>query len=475
MPRIIITILIPTLLLLATPQLAQAQEIYTVPIDMVGTVYTLTVTVEDDGISVESDTPIIRIGEIKAVQSPETLAAQQTLDEQKAQSVTIAYDDLFRNNEKHIGKIVRYVGEVLQVQENFCLFCENPGYTLRVAVTKGDFDLWDDPIWVDYFGDERFLEDDIVTIWGTVEGLKSYQAVLGNQITVPQLTAIDIQLGEVANPQPATPATSAADSTAEDTGSDIPAMVGDSPTANRNANLRAGPGTTYAVVGSIRTGDALVLVARNADGSWLQLASGEWIAAFLVANSPRVADLPLADDIPEQPTPAPTTQAAATPQPTTATTTGAPANNTAPASSNRLTIGEEIEANGWRFKVSEIHKRKAVYFYDNSRVAMGNYLVVVIDATNLQSGTDYFARNLDPEVTDAAGTVFRVDGSASGYAQWQYGGISSVYTDVNPGNFVRIALAVDLPETTGAVLLRTDSGHRIDLGDFSALQVEDGQ
>lgn len=475
MPRILITIFISTLLLLLTGHTAQAQEVYSVPIDMVGSVYTLTVTVGKDGISVESNSPIIRVGEITTIQSAEALAEQQTLDEQKAQAVTIAYDDLFRNNEDHVGKTVRYVGEILQVQENFCLFCEHPSYTLRVAVTKGDFDLWDDPIWVDYEGDERFLEADIVTVWGTVEGLKSYRAVLGNQITVPQLTAIDIQLGEVANPQPATPATSAADSTAEGTGSDIPATAGDSPTANRNANLRAGPGTTYTVVGNTRAGDALAIVARNADGTWLQLEDGAWIAAFLVDNGPRVADLPLAADIPEQPTPAPTTQAAATPQPTPAPATNTPVSNAPAASSNLLVIGQETEANGWRFKVSEIHKRKAVYFYDNSRVAMGNYLVVIIDATNLQSGTDYFARNLDPEVTDTAGTVFRVDGAASGYAQWQYGGISSVYTDVNPGNFVRIALAVDLPEATGAVMLRTDSGHRFDLGNFSALSVEDGQ
>lgn len=463
--RTFITILLTTLLiLLTTTHTAHAQDAYTVPLTIAGATYTLTVTVEDDGIAVEAASPDVTVSEITAVQTTDELTEQQSLEEQKAQAVTIAYDDLFRNNEEHVGKTVRYVGQVLQVQENLCFFCENPGYTLRVAVTEGSFGIWDDPIWVDYAGDERFLEEDIITIWGTVEGLQNYQAVLGNQVTIPHIKALEIQLGELANPQPVAPAANT-DAGADDGASDTPTATTDSPVANRNANLRAGPGTDYAVVGSTQPGNALEIVARNADGSWLQLAGGQWIAAFLVDNGPSAADLPLAADIPTPPTPAPQSDAPA--QPAT------PATN-APAP-GLLTVGQETEANGWRFKVSELHKRKAVYFYSNSRVAMGYYLVVIIDATNLQSGTDYFARNLDPEVIDAAGKVFSSSGAASSYAQWQYGGISSEYTDVNPGNFVRIAIALDLPENTGQVRLRTKAGVTIDLGDFAALAVEDRQ
>ena len=56
-------------------------------------------------------------------------------------------------------------------------------------------------------------------------------------------------------------------------------------TANRNANLRGGPGTTYAIVGAVQAGQALTLVGRNADGSWVQLDNGQWIAAFLVGGA----------------------------------------------------------------------------------------------------------------------------------------------------------------------------------------------
>ncbi|MCS6828738.1 MAG: SH3 domain-containing protein [Caldilinea sp.] len=57
------------------------------------------------------------------------------------------------------------------------------------------------------------------------------------------------------------------------------------------ANLRAGPGTEFERVGSVRAGDTLRLVGRLADGSWYQLENGAWIAAFLV-EAP-VAELPV--------------------------------------------------------------------------------------------------------------------------------------------------------------------------------------
>lgn len=52
--------------------------------------------------------------------------------------------------------------------------------------------------------------------------------------------------------------------------------------ANRTANLRSGPGTTYTRVGRVHTGQALRVVGQNQAGDWLQLQSGQWIAAFLV-------------------------------------------------------------------------------------------------------------------------------------------------------------------------------------------------
>jgi hypothetical protein len=53
-------------------------------------------------------------------------------------------------------------------------------------------------------------------------------------------------------------------------------------TAPKAANLRGGPGTNYPIVGGVKAGAALSIMARNAKGDWYQLANGAWIAAFLI-------------------------------------------------------------------------------------------------------------------------------------------------------------------------------------------------
>lgn len=81
------------------------------------------------------------------------------------------------------------------------------------------------------------------------------------------------------------------------------------PIANRNSNLRAGPSTSFAIVGSAREGQSLELISRNAAGTWYQLQGGAWIAAFLVNNAPT---LPVAQSLP---TVAPTQAPLRTPTP----------------------------------------------------------------------------------------------------------------------------------------------------------------
>lgn len=52
----------------------------------------------------------------------------------------------------------------------------------------------------------------------------------------------------------------------------------------RNANLRGGPGTNYAVIGGVKTGDTLEVVGQNEGGTWYQLGNDAWISASLVAK-----------------------------------------------------------------------------------------------------------------------------------------------------------------------------------------------
>ena len=53
-------------------------------------------------------------------------------------------------------------------------------------------------------------------------------------------------------------------------------------TVIKTANLRAGPGTTFAIVGSAQAGQSVTILSKSAAGDWYQIGDGRWIAAFLV-------------------------------------------------------------------------------------------------------------------------------------------------------------------------------------------------
>lgn len=59
-------------------------------------------------------------------------------------------------------------------------------------------------------------------------------------------------------------------------------------TITKNANLRDGPGTTYAIAGTVKAGQSVSIIGKSADDTWYQLSDGHWVAAFLVtvANAP---------------------------------------------------------------------------------------------------------------------------------------------------------------------------------------------
>jgi uncharacterized protein YraI len=59
----------------------------------------------------------------------------------------------------------------------------------------------------------------------------------------------------------------------------------------RNANLRAGPGVNFPVLGNARAGETLTLMACNAGCTWYQLANRTWIAAFLVQSAANPSQL----------------------------------------------------------------------------------------------------------------------------------------------------------------------------------------
>ena len=96
---------------------------------------------------------------------------------------------------------------------------------------------------------------------------------------------------------------------------------------NVQANLRAGPGVVYHLVGFLEKGTDVLPVSRSADRLWLKLEDGIWIFANLVDDIP--TDLPLETDIPAPPPP-PATPTSPAPTEVPATATPTPTNTPVP-------------------------------------------------------------------------------------------------------------------------------------------------
>lgn len=114
-----------------------------------------------------------------------------TIEELKNSSIVVPYEELFRNNENYVGKIVYFSrGKIIQ-----SLMYGNK-YDFRIDVSDG---YESQIIFVSEYTGKRFLENDFIEFYGRVIGLHTYNAVLGNQVTVPQLELIEINLLEDSN------------------------------------------------------------------------------------------------------------------------------------------------------------------------------------------------------------------------------------------------------------------------------------
>lgn len=106
----------------------------------------------------------------------------------------ISYKELARYPEKYQGQSIKFTGEVVQVMDG--LF--GSGHALRVNVTKDEYGLYDDTVYVEYLpaSEEggRILEEDIITFYGMADGLETYESVMGQQISIPKITAMYIDI-----------------------------------------------------------------------------------------------------------------------------------------------------------------------------------------------------------------------------------------------------------------------------------------
>lgn len=97
-----------------------------------------------------------------------------------------SYEEVSRNPDNYKGKPAVFRGQVIQVLES----SYSTKINMRVDVTQNEYGWWDDTIYVTYdlpAGSSRILEKDIITMYGTLDGLYSYTSILGSTITLPKL------------------------------------------------------------------------------------------------------------------------------------------------------------------------------------------------------------------------------------------------------------------------------------------------
>lgn len=116
----------------------------------------------------------------------EKIKEEQALKE-KEEFIELAkeydYGEIERNPDEYKGKAAVFKGKVVQVSEGLL-----DTVVYRVA-TK---DETNNVIYVAYKrpdGETRVLEDDIVTIYGELNGVTTYKSVLGGDITIPSIRA----------------------------------------------------------------------------------------------------------------------------------------------------------------------------------------------------------------------------------------------------------------------------------------------
>lgn len=124
------------------------------------------------------------------------LRASQT-DAEKAQeyksscTAGYSYTELARDPNTYVGKNAKFTGKVIQVSEGLS------STVMRVDVTQGKYS-WDDTLYVTYTpkdGESRILEDDIITIYGEMQPLKTYTTVMGASVSIPAIDAKYIEIG----------------------------------------------------------------------------------------------------------------------------------------------------------------------------------------------------------------------------------------------------------------------------------------
>ena len=124
----------------------------------------------------------------------------------KPEYAKINYKGVSRNPDNYKGKLVKFTGIVVQAQETYgveytggSLFDQY--YVLRVASKYKKYRYidgyeTDDIVYVvvptSKVEGGRILEDDKVSVYGRYDGIETYEALLGNSVSIPRVEATKV-------------------------------------------------------------------------------------------------------------------------------------------------------------------------------------------------------------------------------------------------------------------------------------------
>ncbi len=108
------------------------------------------------------------------------------------------YLELLHNADAFVGKPLSFAGKVIETID--AGQSQGSVQALRVNVTPGKYNSWQDTIYVEFQGNSsagqnRIADGALVSIRGTFTGTKSYQSVIGDNITVPAVRACAVRPG----------------------------------------------------------------------------------------------------------------------------------------------------------------------------------------------------------------------------------------------------------------------------------------
>lgn len=126
--------------------------------------------------------------ERKAKEEAEAKArAKKEAKEKQGYNTGITYNDLARNPKNHKGEKCKFNGKVIQVMEGEGI------YNIRLAV-GGDYDNIIYILCKQDIVEERILENDYITVYGTSTGIYTYTSTMGASICIPSMLVTKIDM-----------------------------------------------------------------------------------------------------------------------------------------------------------------------------------------------------------------------------------------------------------------------------------------